>query len=97
MTLEDFLISYQIDSTECLETVYKSQLSICQAWICKYFKKSPHEAKDILIDAIVILSENANMKKIIATNTLVTTYLIGICKNLIRQSNKNQVLYVNVV
>lgn len=94
MTLEDFLISYQTDRTECLESVYKSQLSICQSWINKNFKKQPQETKDILIDAIVILSENANMNKINASSTLVSTYLLGICKNLIKQSNKNQPLYV---
>lgn len=90
MTLAEFLISDKEEHLRCLEKTYRGNFNFCIAWIIKNHPARQADAKDIFTESLVILSENAFKNKIQPSDTLVSTYLLAVCKNLIRQSERNQ-------
>lgn len=90
MTLAEFINDSKQNHALCMEATYHANLKICTGWIIKSFAKSPEEARDLFIEAMVILSENNFKNRIQPTETLVSTYLLAICKNLIRQSDRDK-------
>lgn len=90
MTLAEFIHDSKQNHALCLEAAYHANLTICTSWIIKSYAKSKDEAKDLFIEAMVILSENNFKNRIEPTQTLLSTYLLAICKNLIRQADRNK-------
>ncbi|MCC6689242.1 MAG: sigma-70 family RNA polymerase sigma factor [Saprospiraceae bacterium] len=97
MTLRDFIFFHESDQRLCLEQTYRANRNICTNWIKKNYKFDHEKVMDIYIDSLIVLSDMAGKNKILLTNTLVSSYLLGICRNLALSSiRKKQMNTIDV-
>jgi RNA polymerase sigma factor (sigma-70 family) len=90
MTLEEFLDRLkQENSKNVLGDVYSACRNNCVLWLLKQGKTENVDiAKDIFTEAVLVLFDNAEKGKIVASSTQVQTYLITTCFYI--QSNLNK-------
>jgi RNA polymerase sigma factor (sigma-70 family) len=90
MTIREFLDRYNEEGSHKISgELYTQCRDGCVKWLLKQSNiKDVNAAKDIFTDALLILLDNAERKKIEPSNTQVQTYLTTICRN--TQSNAHK-------
>lgn len=89
MTIEAFLENHHALGSKALEEVYVNCRPYCINWLLdKYSKYDLDRAKDIFMEAVLILWDNAARGKIQPSKTQVSTYLTAVCRNLTNDNHK---------
>ena len=82
MTLADLLEKLRTGSVkELLSEVYLQEQDVCVGYLVKN-GLAKELARDIFTDAIIAMNENARTGKIEPSATKVSTYLVGVCQNM---------------
>lgn len=93
MTIEAFLELRHAIGAKALEDVYVKCRPYCINWLLsRHTKYDADAAKDIFMEAVLILWDNAARGKIQPSQTQVSTYLTTVCRNLATTDNKTDLL-----
>jgi RNA polymerase sigma factor (sigma-70 family) len=93
MTIEVFLEQRNAVGAKALEEVYVQCRSYCISWLRgRYTKYDTDAAKDLFMEAVLILWDNASRGKIQPSQTQVSSYLTTVCRNLATTDNKTDLI-----
>jgi len=80
------LIAIKNGSTEPLSRLFQENYSYCVKQLCLQTQCMPEDAKDLVMDAIIVLREKIMMEAFVNENT--QGYLITIAKNMLKNKLK---------
>ena len=93
MTIEAFLKLRHAVGSQALEDVYVKCRPYCINWLLsRHAKYDVDAAKDIFMEAVLILWDNATRGKVQPSQTQVSTYLTTVCRNLATNDNKTDLI-----
>lgn len=87
----DWLLLLRNEPNQTLKTIYCNHRKNCVAWLCKNFKCRETEAEDIFQEAIIILYEKVQERKLTELRSSLKSYLYAISKHLAFQKQRKSI------